>query len=55
METGNALDTLVEDIQRLRHIITKRYEDLPYFMLGVDLGSLVLLKYAVCMETILMA
>ena len=43
---GNALDTLVEDIQRLRHIITKRYEDLPYFMLGVDLGSLVLLKYA---------
>ena len=43
---GNALDTLVEDIQRLRHIVTKRYEDLPYFMLGVDLGSLVLLKYA---------
>lgn len=43
---GNALDTLVEDIQRLRHIITKCYEDLPYFMLGVDLGSLVLLKYA---------
>lgn len=43
---GDALETLVEDIQRLRHIIAKRYEDLPYFMIGVDFGSLVLLKYA---------
>ena len=43
---GNALDTLVEDVKRLRHIIAKRYEDLPYFMIGIDLGSLVLLKYA---------
>ena len=33
-------------MQRLRHIIAKRYEDLPYFMIGVDFGSLVLLKYA---------
>ena len=44
--SGNALDTLIEDMQRLRHIIAKRYEDLPYFMIGVDFGSLVLLKYA---------
>lgn len=44
--SGNALDTLIEDMQRLRHIIAKRYEDLPYFIIGVDFGSLVLLKYA---------
>ena len=41
-------DTLVEDIQRLRHIITKRYEDLPYFMLGVDFRLACFIKICWC-------
>lgn len=42
---GKALDTLVEDMQRLSQIVSSNYEDLPYFMIGIDFGSLVLMKY----------
>lgn len=37
--------SLVEDVERLRNIISKRYPSLPYFMLGYQLGSVVLKKY----------
>lgn len=36
---------LVEDMQRLRNIIASRFPDLPYFILGNELGSIVLRKY----------
>lgn len=42
---GDATETLVEDMQRLRNIMASRYPDLPYFMLGNQLGSLVLRQY----------
>lgn len=42
---GNAIENLVEDMHRLRKIIVERYPDLPYFILGNQLGSLVLRQY----------
>lgn len=37
--------TLVDDVERLRDIVATRYPSLPYFMLGYQLGSVVLKKY----------
>jgi lysophospholipase len=42
---GEPAKTLVYDIHRLRNIISKRYPDLPYFMLGNQLGSYILRQY----------
>ena len=42
---GDATKTLVEDMHRLRNIMAARYPDLPYFMIGNQLGSLVLRQY----------
>ena len=42
---GDATVNLVEDMQRLRNIIASRFPDLPYFILGNELGSIVLRKY----------
>lgn len=42
---GNPRETLVNDMQRLRNIISDRYPDLPYFILGNQLGSFVLRQY----------
>ncbi len=42
---GDSIETLVEDMQRLRNIISSRYPELPYFMIGNQFGSLVLRKY----------
>lgn len=42
---GNPAKTLVNDMQRLRNIISARYSDLPYFILGNQLGSFVLRQY----------
>ena len=37
--------SLVEDVEKLRGIISTRYPSLPYFMIGYQLGSVVLKKY----------
>ena len=42
---GDATETLVEDMHRLRNLVSARYPDLPYFMIGNKLGSIVLRKY----------
>lgn len=42
---GDATKNLVEDMQRLRNIMAARYPDLPYFIIGNELGSIVLRKY----------
>lgn len=42
---GEPAETLVNDIHRLRNIISRRYPDLPYFMLGNQLGSYILRQY----------
>ncbi|MFV0394580.1 MAG: serine aminopeptidase domain-containing protein [Coprobacillaceae bacterium] len=42
---GDPGETLVNDVQRLRNIITRRFADLPYFMLGNQLGSYILRQY----------
>lgn len=38
-------ENLVEDMHRLQLIIQRKYPDVPYFMLGVDLGSVLIRKY----------
>ena len=42
---GNICQTLVKDMLRLRHLISSRYSDLPYFIVGNQLGSLVLRQF----------
>lgn len=42
---GHPVQTLVADIQRLRQVISSRYPELPYFVLGNQFGSLVLREY----------
>lgn len=42
---GKAIDTLVEDMHRLREIIIKRFPELSYFVIGIEFGSLVVRKY----------
>ncbi len=42
---GDATETLVSDMQRLRNIMAARYPDLPYFIIGNQFGSLVLRQY----------
>lgn len=42
---GDGTEILVNDMHRLRNIMAKRYPDLPYFILGNQLGSIVLRKY----------
>ena len=42
---GRAIDTLVEDMHRLRSIIVKRFPELSYFVIGIEFGSLVVRKY----------
>ena len=39
------IDYLVKDIVRLQTIIRKRFDDAPFFMIGVDFGSLLIRKY----------
>ena len=39
------IDFLVKDIERLRTIIRRRFDEAPFFMIGVDLGSLLVRKY----------
>ena len=36
---------LIEDMHHLQMIIREKYPDSPYFMLGVDLGSILIRKY----------
>lgn len=43
--TGNPEETLVSDMHRLRNIISRRFPDLSYFMLGNQLGSYLLRRY----------
>lgn len=43
--SGDACQTLVKDMLRLRQLISARYSDLPYFILGNQLGSLVLRQF----------
>jgi lysophospholipase len=43
---GNPSETLVKDVHRLRGIISRRFADLAYFMLGNQLGSYILRQYA---------
>lgn len=38
-------DNLVKDMHHLQQIIRRNYPDVPYFMLGVDLGSALIRKY----------
>lgn len=42
---GKAIDTLVEDMQRLRGIMLKRFPELSFFVIGINFGSLVVRKY----------
>lgn len=42
---GDATKNLVEDMHRLRNIMAGRYPELPYYMIGNQLGSLVLRQY----------
>ncbi len=37
---------LVKDMHHLQNIMRKHYPDVPYFMLGTDLGSVLIRKYA---------
>ena len=39
------IDFLVKDIDRLQKIIRRRFDEAPFFMIGVDLGSLLVRKY----------
>lgn len=41
----NGPENLVKDMHRLQLIIRRSYPDVPYFMLGIDLGSLLIRKY----------
>lgn len=41
----NGPDNLVRDIHRLVNIIRKQYPDVPYFLMGIDLGSTLIRKY----------
>ncbi len=41
----NGPDNLVKDMQHLVEIMRLRYPDVPYFMLGGDLGSILIRKY----------
>lgn len=38
-------DLVVEDLNRLRRMVQKKYPELPYFMLGHSMGSFLLRKY----------
>ena len=42
---AHGCEKLVFDMQRLVKIMRKTYPDIPYYMLGVDLGSLLIRKY----------
>jgi len=41
----NGPENLVKDMHHLLEIMRSRYPDIPYFMLGVDLGSVLIRKY----------
>jgi len=41
----NGPENLVKDMQHLLEIMRRKYPDVPYFMLGTDLGSLLIRKY----------
>lgn len=36
---------LIKDMHHLQHVIRQRYPDVPYFMLGSDLGAVLIAKY----------
>lgn len=42
----HGVDNLIKDMHHLQNIIRGKYPDTPYFMLGVDLGSVLIRKYA---------
>ena len=39
------IDFLIKDMEKLQRIIRSRFDEAPFFMLGVDLGSLLVRKY----------
>ncbi len=41
----NCSSTFVEDVHTLRLILSERYPELPFFMIGVQFGSMVIRKY----------
>ena len=41
----NGPENLVKDMHHLQQIMRRRYPDVPYFMLGSDLGSILIRKY----------
>lgn len=41
----NGPENLIKDMHRLQLIVRRSYPDAPYFMLGVDLGSVLIRKY----------
>lgn len=41
----HGVENLVKDMHHLLEIMRLRYPDVPYFMLGVDLGSILIRKY----------
>lgn len=42
---SNGADNLVKDMFHLQQIMRRSYPDTPYFMLGVDLGSIMIRKF----------
>lgn len=42
---GNPEETLITDMHRLRNIISRRFADLSYFIIGNQLGSYILRRY----------
>lgn len=42
----NGPEHLIQDMHHLQKLMRQRYSDIPYFMLGVDLGSVMIRKYA---------
>ncbi|MCD7809807.1 MAG: alpha/beta hydrolase [Erysipelotrichaceae bacterium] len=43
---GNGAAHLIEDMYHLQEIIRRDYADVPYFMLGSDMGSVLIRKFA---------
>lgn len=42
----HGIDHLILDMHHLQNIMREKYPDTPYFLLGVDLGSVLIRKYA---------
>ncbi len=44
---GDNIEKVIEDMQQLRMIISSRYPELPYFIIGCKVSSIILRKYIV--------